>query len=102
MNLSFHLQAGLPGQAETQASVSGDILTVDGVAYDLGSVPDGGDATPAGTHPFVGQISRAGGVIHAAVRWVYDTATAEPAQGATVPSASVTSGTVPDPVQRRS
>jgi hypothetical protein len=38
------------------------------VAYDLSPVPEGGLAEPEGEHPFVGEITREGGVIHATVR----------------------------------
>ncbi|WP_295453055.1 hypothetical protein [uncultured Pseudophaeobacter sp.] len=92
--------AGLPGQLETIASVSGDILTVDSVAFDLSSVPEGGFAEPEGDHPFAGRIERTGGVLHLALRWHYDAATAEPIQPATAPVLTVTSGPVPDPVTR--
>ncbi|UWS78524.1 hypothetical protein N1037_14745 [Phaeobacter sp. G2] len=92
--------AGLPGQPETTASVNGDTLTVDGVAYDLSSVPEGGFAEPEGDHPFVGRIERTGGVLLLSLRWHYDTATAEPIQPATAPVLTVTSGPVPDPVTR--
>lgn len=53
---------------ETTLSVAGDVLTVDGIAYDLSGVPDGGEGIPGGAHPFVGPIRRVDGVIHATVR----------------------------------
>lgn len=92
--------AGLPGQPGTTASVSGDSITVDGVVYDLSSVPEGGFAEPQGDHPFVGRVERTGGVLHLSLRWSYDAATAEPVQPTDAPVLTVTSGPVPDPVTR--
>ena len=71
MQLTISPVAGLPGQPETTAAVSGDVLTVDGTPYDLSSVPEGGEATPEGDHPFVGAITRTAGEIHAEIRWTY-------------------------------
>ena len=72
MRLTISPIAGLPGQPETAASVSGNVLTVDGISYDLSPVPEGGEATPEGEeHPFTGAITRRVGEIAAAIRWVY-------------------------------
>tara|TARA_R100001230_G_C5675849_1_gene181489 strand:- start:816 stop:1154 length:339 start_codon:yes stop_codon:yes gene_type:complete len=101
MKLTLHMQAGLPGDSETAASVSGDTLTVNGVAYDLSPVPEGGEATPEGESPFVGAITRTNGEIHAAILWRYDSATAEPDQPPVHPVVTITSGDVPDPVLRK-
>jgi len=101
MKLTLHMQAGLPGAAETTASVAGNILTVDGVEYDLSPVPEGGQAVPEGQSPFVGFITRAGGEIVAEMLWRYDAATAEPDQGVQSPVVTVTAGALPDPVTRR-
>ena len=69
MKITFSPQAGLPGQPEATLVVSGDVLTVDGVVYDLSPVPEGGEAVPEGSdHPFIGTITRQDGVIHATVR----------------------------------
>lgn len=67
MHLSLSPIRGLPGQPETSIAVTGDVLTYDGVAYDLSPVPEGGQATPDGEHPFIGPIRRIGGVIHATI-----------------------------------
>lgn len=67
MKLTLTPQHGLPGQPEMTITVTGDTITVDGVAYDLSPVPEGGEATPQGDHPFVGPIRRIGGMIHATV-----------------------------------
>ena len=68
MNLTLSPQRGLLGQPETIIVVSGDSIIVDGTAFDLSVVPEGGEATPEGEHPFIGTITRQGGIIHATVR----------------------------------
>ena len=100
MNLEFRLVAMLPGGTETTASVDGETLTVSGVDYDLSGIEDGGAATPQGDHPFIGEIIKDGGVISASLIWYYDPETAVNNQGSVHPTASVTSGSVPDPVTR--
>lgn len=100
MQIKTILSAGLPAQAETTASVSGDVLTANGTAYDLSSVPEGGTADPQGEHPFAGPITRTDGVIHVSLIWVYDAGTAETNQGSTHPVVEITEGDVPDPVNR--
>ena len=67
MHLTLSPTVGLPGQPETTLHVAGDIITVDGTPYDLSPVPEGGEAT-AEDSPFVGKITRFGGVIHCTVR----------------------------------
>jgi endonuclease YncB( thermonuclease family) len=68
MHLMLSPMRGLPGQKETVVVVAGDTIIVNGVAFDLAPVPEGGLAEPEGDHPFVGVITRQGGVIHATVR----------------------------------
>ncbi|UWQ31349.1 hypothetical protein K3555_12080 [Leisingera sp. M527] len=93
--------AGLPGQPETSASVSGDVITVDGVPFDLSEVPDGGFAEPEGdNHPFIGRIERTDGGLRVQLRWIYSGATAERVQPAVPPTFTVASGPVPDPIIR--
>ena len=83
MRLTLHPRAGLPGQTETEVHVSGEIITVDGIPYDLSAVPEGGAGLPDGEgHPFVGLITRIDGVVHAQVCMDYDAATAEADQPA--------------------
>lgn len=101
MQITCNCVAGLPGQPETTASVSGDTITVDGVAYNLSAVPEGGFAEPEGEHPFAGQIERIGGELHLSLVWFYDTATAEPIQPAAAPVFSVIDGAMPDPITRK-
>ncbi|UWQ76839.1 hypothetical protein [Leisingera sp. M658] len=94
--------AGPPGQSETSASVSGDVITVDGVPYDLSAVPDGGFAEPEGeNHPFIGRIERINGELHVQLRWFFFEATAEPDQPVVPPTLTVASGPVPDPIVRK-
>jgi hypothetical protein len=101
MKITLHMQAGLPGDPETTASVAGDILTVDGVDYDLSPVPEGGQAVPEGESPFVGAITRTNGEVVCEMLWRYDGATAEPEQAYEIPVVTVTNGDVPDPVTRK-
>jgi len=67
MHLTLSPQAGLPGQPEMTIHVAGDTITIDGIAYDLLPVPEGGEGWPEDGTPFVGPIRRSGGVIHATV-----------------------------------
>jgi len=53
---------------DSALSVAGEVLTVDGVDYDLTAVPEGGEGWPEGDHPFEGPIRRISGTIHAVVR----------------------------------
>ncbi|MEX5601207.1 hypothetical protein [Pseudophaeobacter sp. C1-32P7] len=101
MQITFNCIAGLPGQPETSASVSGEVITVDGVAYDLSAVPADGYAEPEGEHPFTGRIERIGGELHLSLRWTYDTSTAEAHQPSATPVLAVTEGEVPDPITRK-
>ena len=90
MHLILSPLRGLPGQPETLLSVAGDVLTCDGIAYDLSAVPEGGEGWPEGDHPFIGALRREGGVIHATVRVTLG-ATADPMQPASpwiIPAAS--------------
>jgi len=73
MKITLSPVRGLPGQPETEISVSGDTVTVDGTPYDLSAVPEGGEAMPQGDdHPFTGAITRQDGVIHCPVRVLLD------------------------------
>ncbi|QBR34877.1 hypothetical protein ETW23_00500 [Leisingera sp. NJS201] len=94
--------AGPPGQSETSANVSGDVITVGGVSFDLSDVPDGGFAEPEGeSHPFIGRIERINGELHVQLRWFFFEATAEPHQPAVPPAFMVIIGAVPDPIVRK-
>lgn len=67
MHLTLTPQVGLPGQPEMTIRVAGDSITIDGVLYDLAAIPEGGQATAEGDHPFIGPIKRQGGTIYATV-----------------------------------
>lgn len=100
MKLAISPVAGLPGANEATASVAGDVLTVDGIAYDLSAVPEGGEATPeGGDHPFVGTITRQAGEIVAAIRWTYgDDADRDQPNDPAHWSLTVADGPVPSPI----
>ena len=63
MHLTLTPQQGLPGQPEMTIHVAGDVITIDGVPYDLGAVPKGGEGWPD-EGPFIGPITRIGGTLH--------------------------------------
>lgn len=67
MILTLSPQAGIPGQSETTIHVAGDTITIDGVPYDLSSVPEGGVGEWEDS-PICGPIRRIGGVLHVTVR----------------------------------
>lgn len=67
MQLTLTPQRGLPGQPEMTIHVAGDTITIDGQAYDLSAVPEGGEGWPEGDTPFSGVIRRIDGVLHVAV-----------------------------------
>jgi hypothetical protein len=67
MHLTLLPQHGLPGQPEMALHVAGDTLTIDGTAYDLSAVPEGGEGWPEDESPFIGPITRMNGKIHLTV-----------------------------------
>ena len=64
MHLTLSPQRGLPGQSQMTIHVAGDTITIDGMPYDLGAVPEGGEGWPDGESPFIAPIRRIDGVIH--------------------------------------
>ena len=66
MHLTLSPYVGLPGQPEMTLHVAGDVITIDGTAYDLSPVPEGGEGDWPDS-PFIGPIRRIGGVTHATV-----------------------------------
>lgn len=64
------------GNKTTTVSVSGLVLTIDGVEYDLGAIPDGGQADAEEGSPFVGTLTRDS----VTIRYEYDSMKAEPNQ----------------------
>ena len=67
MRLTLDPQLGLPGQPEMTLHIEGDVITIDGVPYDLGGVPEGGEGWPEGDSPFLAPIIRQGGLLHVAI-----------------------------------
>lgn len=63
MDLTLTPQFGLPDQPAMTIHVAGDTITIDGTAYDLSAVPEGGEGWPEGEAPFVGPITRQNGVL---------------------------------------
>lgn len=79
MQITFH-----PTRCDTPLTLAraGDVLTVNGTAYDLGPVTEG-SALPAeatGCDWFVGQITRAGGVLALSLALPHGAATPEAAR----------------------
>ena len=66
MHLTLSPQVALPGEPEAALHVAGDVLTIDGTAYDLSPIPEGGQGVWEDS-PLIGPIRRIDGVIHAAV-----------------------------------
>ncbi len=104
MKITVMLQAGLPGDPETQVHVSGETVTVDGVALDLAGVDEGGqgivEPAEGEDSPFVGPITREAGEISLVLRFRFDPLTAIPNQPAVPIVQVVTDGALPDPVAR--
>jgi len=100
MHLHLTASYSLDGIHEDTVSVAGDVLTVDGIDYDLSAIPEGGEATPEGLdHPFRGKITREGGVIHATVRVrMANTADLREVADWTIPNAS---GAITIPAARK-
>lgn len=82
MIITISPTGAVPGHPETHLFVAGDTITVDGIAYDLSAVPEGGQAMPGGGNPFIGVITRIGGEIICTINCIYDAATADPIQPA--------------------
>lgn len=101
MKITIHPIAALPGHPDDTVEVDGDTITVNGVDYDLSAIPEGGEATAEGEHPFAGPIRREGGELHLGLIYHYSTSTAEPDQGDTPPVVEITSDDLPDPIARR-
>ncbi|MGC9368719.1 MAG: hypothetical protein ACP5DX_04170 [Paracoccaceae bacterium] len=103
MKITISPIAALPGGAETQVTVSGDTITVDGTPYDLSAVPEGGEATPQGEHPFVGKITRTNGELACTVRFLFEASTAEPVQPSDPAHwvATLSDGDLPDLIVRK-
>lgn len=103
MQIIITPEANLPGQPDDAVTVSGDTITVNGAPFDLSGIPEGGEATAGGAHPFTGPIRREGGTLIVPLRVRYDTSTAEPSQPRDWNHWTVTveSGALPDRVIRK-
>ena len=103
MQIIINPVAALPGQPDDTVTVSGDTITVNGEAFDLSGIPEGGEATAEGDHPFTGPIRRESGTLIVPLRVMYDGATAEPSQPTDWNHWTVTveSGPLPDRVIRK-
>lgn len=66
MQLTLTPQQGLPGQAEMTIAVAEETITIDGTPYDLSAVPEGGEGWPD-EGPFIGPITRQGGVLNVTI-----------------------------------
>ena len=81
----------------TTVSISGLILTVDGVDYDLSVIPVGGQAD--GEAPFIGVVTRD----ECTIQYFYDSSLAEPNQSTDINDYvfDVVDGEVPCPIRWR-
>lgn len=64
MRLTLTPQKGLPMQPDMTIHVDGDVITLDGVAYDLSAVPEGGEGWPEDESPIIAPIRRQNGLLN--------------------------------------
>ena len=78
-------------------SLSGLTLTIDGTAYDLSAIPEGGQAEATEDSPFVGTVTRE----QVTIRYYYDMFKAKANQSSNWDDYTfeVTSGQVPCPIK---
>ena len=83
----------------TKVSVSGEVIIVNGVDFDLSSIPDGGQVEAI--FPAVATIKRVNGVIEITILYQYDKPLAEPMQSTNEADYIVdcVSGEVPSPIK---
>lgn len=99
MKITLNPIGNLPNQTpDTPPTVTGETLTYRGETYDLSQLPDG--ATVGADEPFVGNISRIDGVIHAGLQYTYDCQLAEDNQSTDIADYTfdVADGQCPDPI----
>lgn len=103
MQIIIHPCAALPGEQDDIVTVSGDTITINDFPYDLSAVPDGGEATAEGDHPFAGLIRREDGELIVPLIVRYDSTTAEPDQPRDWShwTVTLTGGALPDRVVRK-
>jgi hypothetical protein len=102
MQIIIHPIANLPGQPGDAVTVAGDTITVNGTPFDLSPIPEGGEGTAHGDHPFAGVIRRTGGVLIVPLALRYDTATAASDQPIDPDhwAVTITSGALTDRIAR--
>lgn len=64
-------QNGLPGAPPIEIAISGDVITIDGEAYDFSELPEGHYVGGIPCPWIVGQVRREGGDIHITVIQTY-------------------------------
>ena len=81
----------------TTVSLSGLVLTIDGVEYGLSIIPEGGQAEASEGSPFIGTVTRES----VTIRYEYDSIRAEPNQSTdwTDYTFEVVQGEVPCPIK---
>ena len=81
----------------TAVSLSGLVLTIDGVEYDLSIIPEGGQAEASEGSPFIGTVTRES----VTIRYEYDSMRAEPNQSANLDDYTfeIVEGEVPCPIK---
>lgn len=85
------------GDKTTTVSLSGLVLTIDGVDYDLSIIPEGGQAEASEDSPFIGTVTRDS----VTIRYEYDSMKAEPDQSTNWDDYTfeVVEGEVPCPIK---
>ena len=81
----------------TTVSLSGLVLTIDGVDYDLSIIPEGGQAEASEDSPFIGTVTQES----VTIRYEYDSMKAEPDQSTNWADYTfdVVEGEVPCPIK---
>ena len=87
----------LASNKTTIVSISGLVLTIDGVEYDLSIIPEGGQAEASKGSPFIGTVTRES----VTIRYEYESAKAEPDQSTNWADWTffIESGDVPCPIR---
>lgn len=98
MHLTLSPQHGLPDQPEMTIHIAGDMITIDGIDFNLSAVPEGGEGWPEEESPFIAPITRQGGVLNVTVIARLDNSAAPDQQGLWVIEAAA--GDVAIPAKR--
>lgn len=88
-------------ERDTSIHVSGDLLTIDGVAVDFSQLGEGEQCETS--QPLIGLVSRVGGLVNVTVRFEYNSATAEPMQSTDFNDyiVNISTGPIPDVIRRK-